>query len=195
MPVKVSHTLPAREVRKGDTFLSRDEYGAIATAVADRPTVKTVWAYIPLDGVDKPLRVKADEEVTVERMEPTAEELEADKQAYLLRSVQRGIDEAPVKLAAALDKLLQDPSSHWAIEAYVSAKETADLWAAVARLAERDDHDLVTARAAVVEEETSRFMQRFDRRSSRSTSVMANAVEDVQLDARAAFVREGRWGW
>lgn len=184
MPTLVTITVPARHVKAGDLLHRPD--GHMVSVTATYPTVKSVS--VSYRGGDKPIKFDRADTATVDRMVETSGEVAAIVRAARLRGIECAIAEGPAEVKTQLAKHAAAPTNHRTFECYLRAATVADLWATVAAIAERDGQDLLTAVDTVIARETERILEQARSRTSRSTSVVANAIEDVGNDARATWI-------
>jgi hypothetical protein len=162
--------------------------------------LKTKLAHItPARGVK--VSIPLSTQVLFVREFPTDEETEAKERARALYFIKQSIANAPDAVEEAQAKLLKDLAyvpSYWAhqIASLAEATAQAQLWARVERAAAAGTYrgsgsfevgDLIAATRAVAAEIKEQMMDL--RPTSRSTSVLHNAMEDVELEARLSWFR------
>jgi hypothetical protein len=139
--------------------------------------------------------------VSFVREVPTDEETEAKERARTLYFIQQSIKDAPDAVEEAHAALLKDLAyvpSYWAHKITDLATVTvhAQLWKSVERAAAAgsyrgsesfEEGDLIAATRAVAAEIKEQMMNLHP--TSRSTSVIHNAMEDVELEARLSWFR------
>lgn len=202
MPQLVEHTVPASQVRQGDIVR---QVGHLKGHVLCGHTVvaaetKTKLSHItPVGGIK--VTIPLDTQVLVQREEQTPEERAEFERTYALAYIRREIDNAPeevIEAKAALIKDLDYLPSAWAYRLLdlSKAKVHAYLWSCVARAAEAGAYrgsdqfepgDLIAATMAVAAEIKEGVADL--RPTSRSTSVVHNALEDAELEAKLSWVR------
>lgn len=210
MPELTSITVQSADVKVGDSLLVGSAYRRVSAVDA-----KVKWIYVTVDGRKGPVEVARGTEVRVERMVRSEAEKEAEKRATLLiwlDSKERGAASALASAQAKMaEKLVQgEMLSHWDLEAIAEAQGAARLWARVEMISRNValrsvDFDPTTERWTVealadvagrleimdtVKEELREELINASH-ASRSTSVFSNAVEDVERDAKRAFL--SRW--
>jgi hypothetical protein len=207
MPQLVTKSRTVRSLAPGAEVVFGDEVRVVETV-----DHKVKWSTITYkDGLGK-IRVEGDSTVMVQAMEMTEEEREAALLRRRIEGIEAMIEQAPMSVAAAKDKLMAEIdspwTSHWAYESFIAAKESARLWAEVAKvweLAQQPEHEakaieageepfetIIDAKAYIVRKYRGRLLENFTP-TSRSTSVVSNAIEDIQREVQIKFVRDDRW--
>lgn len=193
MPQLVSTPVKVTELKVDDAI---DVGSAGATTTVQSVEVKTKYVYVA-DGIGQVHRFDKDDVVVRHRMEKTDEEKAAELHAYKVDSINRAIENIHQDLEDAKSKLIAvldfRADSHWGRYAeFVATQTVAGLWAAVA---EARDRGYVGGVVAAVEEQVrivTREIMEYTLFANRSTANMANAIEDVQRDAKVTWVRQAR---
>lgn len=181
MPTLTAIEIPATQVTVKDTLI----FNGVSHTVADIDR-KPVWIYISYIGGTKPLRIKSDDVVTVERMIKSDEEKAIEKRAAFNRMIANATAQADADFADATAKIVEDPS-HWTMTKIVEARKNQELYALVARVAAHEEVDLVaameTVRARLIEELLDANF------AGCSSSVISNAIDAVRLSTTQKFVK------
>lgn len=214
MPVTVTHTVRATDVRKGDVMTRAD--GGTVTEV-DR---KLKFVYLTTG--TKIHRIPIDATVEVQRSEKTQEEKDADMRHYKLRMLDRAEVGAVEDLRAAQEKIAKDlaqghPLGYSRLGDLLEAQANHAVWARVAHVSklhaewavefdaetstwtikdtytgrvDNDELPLLTRLEVLdkVRDAVRQELLEFASYTSRSTSVISNAVEDYEREAKARFV-------
>lgn len=139
--------------------------------------------------------------MSIVREVPTEEETEAKERARTWHFIKQSIKNAPYAVEEAHAALLKDLAyvpSYWThkIASLAEATVHAHLWIRVERAAAAGSYrgsesfevgDLIAATRSVAAEIKDEVMRLHP--SSRSTSTLHNAMEDVELEARLSWVR------
>jgi hypothetical protein len=196
MPVMTKNEVQGSDVRKGDVLW----FNGVSHNVVGVER-KPVWVYVSYEGGRKPLRLRATDPFLVERSEATPEEQEFEKLQYWLALIKRQSGLAVTALTDAKFRLLADidfrPDYHDSTyESYIEAQTVAGLWTQVYQVAGREGFEGSVADAVrVVADVVTRDLLDV-RHASRSSSVMANAVEAVVLDAKRQWLKSSAVsGW
>lgn len=195
MPIMVEHIVRASDVRRDDVLTYRSVTYTVLNV--DR---KPVWVYVTYVGGTKPLRIRATEDVAIERGESTPEELENEKTEYFVALFKRNAAKSITRLAEARTKLIANldwrPDYHAAdYQSFVAAQTIASLYTRVYQNLESDS-DIVTLSDAVRAVESDIRTDLIDaRHSSGSTSFISNVVDAIVLDAKRTWLRSGITGW
>lgn len=195
MPQLVTAPIPATQIKVNDA-IDFDNEGAVTTTVT-AVDVKRAYVYVTAgDGMVH--RLGRDQLVTRHRYEPTAEETAAEERAYANDVIERSIKKAPQALADARDAMVkaldQNVDLHWSsYPKFIAAQTEHALWMRVYGLESHEDvKDFVEALKITVKDETREMME-YSNFASRSTNVMANAIEDVVRQTKAQWMRHNRW--
>lgn len=217
MPHVVERQVKAQAVNKGDRL--NDAEGPIV----EGRDWKTKYVYVNLADSRRPVRFEVDELVTVWREEPTDEEklargVERTADSIRRKAIHAFTDRNAVRVKLG-DELKKDPTiSYWTITALLEADAYAEVWMG---LVNRVRHDLQEKDAsyeldavppsvvlgAATDEELIAIVRDFrkyyvdqvvdghgyGRGLSRSTGVIANAMEDVAREALGKFMNDVRW--
>ena len=212
MPHTVTHTVLPHRLRNGDKFVNGRHFGTV-----DSIEVKTKFAYVNVIGGHRPIRIDLNEEVKIERVEPTQAEKDAELKMYALESLTKSLhkftDGDPVN--AALQTIVQKRDE--AVDRYPNTvgREVLDYstlnglldlqaevkpWFAVRDIQDRIltnerwadvETDVLTAVALAIRD---RRRHTYNRNPlSRSTSVLSNLLEDLEAYAWTQF--EDKLGW
>jgi hypothetical protein len=186
MPTLTAVEIPASQVTVKDTMIHLGTTYTVADV--DR---KPVWVYISYIDGTKPLRIKGDEVVTVERMVRSDEEIAIEKREMYNEFIARHSVDADADFAKALERVGQGPS--WdAMEALVKARRMQELYATVSRCASHLEVDLVAAMEKIRAEEADRLLDVSFAHTS--TSLMGTAIDGNRHAATQEFIRRYR-GW
>jgi uncharacterized protein YijF (DUF1287 family) len=159
-------------------------------------TTKTKYVYVKYEDADMEGRYGVDEDVIISRPKATRAEAEDAANRYAARWAETAIEEADRLLDEAKQKLLSDlayrPDYHrHSYAEYVDAQVRRNIWMDIAKLAKVDNMGLVEAMRRIMENLTDELTN--DRHESRSTSVLSNAVEDVERDVKAQWLRRAKF--
>jgi hypothetical protein len=201
MPHAVRRTVEARHMRDGDLIGmvdGSDTHAVCGGIVEGRVLDKTKLTHFQVRGYCRVITLPRTTPVLVSRMEPTDEENAATRRAYQMLSIDKMMEEALPELEVAREKLIANlkyrPDYHYsAYEDYIEAQVRFLLWQDVKEtalgIAKRDDTDpdYVSATRIVRDEVLEALIEA--RHTSRSTSVMSNAAEDVILEAKSRWLR------
>lgn len=192
MPALVSHTVTTAALQLGDVTTS----GTVADV--DR---KVKWATVTFEsGASE--RVLLEDEWTVSRLEPTAEEKAASRLDARLRWLDRAQQAAAVTVAKARRDAIArlqrgELQDHWRLLDVAEAEEYEALWERFRRAAayqgtrpEDEQLTLLEVLREVRAGVTERLVSSGPRRLSRSTSAVANLFEDMQADVAVAWLRD-----
>lgn len=195
MPETKTLDVQTRYLQRGDWLHLGDSDIAVVT---DAPDVKQRYAYVPVEGSDRPLRLALDVVQRVSRQVPTEEEAAEAQRARALNSirerihaVQEALEEAKAQLVHEL--FIKDPQWHgrrW--EAYARLQIEAELWASVTIVAENRFIDEREATELVRDDVTQKFIERGNF-TARSTSMLSNFVDSLRNDVTATWLRDLRW--
>lgn len=187
---KILH-LGANQLVEGDWLYLGDE----AVVVNGRPEVKHKYAYVPVEGRDRPLRLALDVNQRISRLVPTEEESVAQRLAFTISAITARhatltelVKDYHQKLIDNLDML--DASWHgryWA--SYAEAQYELGLWNKVFKIAENREVNLSEALDLFVDHLRTEFIRRGNF-SPRSTSMISNFCETMQNDVTARFIRD-----
>lgn len=202
MPQVVEYTRPASQLAAGDVIkvVGHLRGHALCGHAVERVELKTKLAHItPVKGVK--ITVPLDTQVRFDREVPTDEETKAKERVRSLYFIRQGIANAADEIEEAKASLLKEivyPPSYWAhkLAGLAMATVHAQLWTFVTRAAEAGTYrssdrfevgDLLAATRAVAAEIKEQMMNLHP--TSRSTSTIHNAMEDVDLEARLSWYR------
>lgn len=199
--------LPAKDLRKDDIFW----YGEIECQVAERVDWKTKYVYVPLVGVDKPLRLEANLIVKVARTEETEDEYQARRAGYVEHYLEEAYNEAlnartearNAMVVAVTDDRPMDIDYRYgrAFDTLIQYEYMANIWLEVRGMKDvelKDGTKLDTWAAAVRYVRVRKMEMLYDnsdlyRSSSRSTSTVTNFIHDLQREVIADFLRGLKW--
>ncbi len=215
MPELVTLTVPATSLYAGDRIAN------VGTVESTNRKVK--YVHVKLEGVTRPVQYEVDQQVTVRRSQPTEAEQAAQRLEYQLRALDRAEQAAQVDLAEAQEKMISDLQNVYKIDYSRSgdlfmAQAVAALWARVTRTSEigarhavdfdaeagtwsvrdaYDDGTPVFTRLDALEDvrkEVTTEVLEYASHTSRSTSVLSNAIENYEREAKSKFVtRRAYW--
>lgn len=189
MPYMAEQKTKARNIDAGDLVLVSEAGPEFATVTS--VVTKTKYVYVKYEDMDMEARYGIDEDVVISRPQVTRAEMESAWCSQAAHHARVAIDEADRLVQEAKHKLLDDldyrPDYHrWAYANYVEAQVKRTIWRDVAKTAKVDDMGLIEAMRIVRDELTSEIVRY--RHESRSTSGLANSVEDVERDVKAQWV-------
>jgi hypothetical protein len=202
MPKAVELVRPASELRVGDVIkvVGHLKGHVLCGRPIESIDLKTKLAHItPARGVK--VSIPLGTQVLFVREVPTDEENEVRDRISALRFIKQSIADAPEAVEEAKSALLKDLAfvpSYWShrVAKLGEAATHAQLWARVQRAsasgalrgsARFEAGDLIAATRAVADEIKEQMMNLHP--TSRSTSVLHNAMEDVELEARLSWFR------
>lgn len=194
MPYMAEQKTKARNITMGDLVLVSEVGLGFATATS--VIVKTKYVYVKYEDIDMEGRYGVDDDVVIARPKSTRAEVEDAANTYAARWARTAIEEADMLLDEAKQKLLNDlvyrPDYHrHSYVEYVDAQVRRNIWTDVAKLAKVNDMGLVEAMRLIMDELTEELTN--DRHESRSTSGLSNAVEDVERDVKARWLRQTKF--
>jgi hypothetical protein len=186
MPEQFATTVKTAELRKGDST---------GAGIVTSTDVKTKWTTVYFENGHK-VRIENDGEWAVTRSQPTQAEKDATRRDFEIYQLRRNREASRKHVADAKAKMVTYLDSdysvdHWTVENLLSAQATEELWLGVDQILKY--HFFVRGYTIVEAVEAQRARCRESllnvRPTSRSTSVISNAVDDVKLEAKAAFIR------
>jgi hypothetical protein len=192
--IKILDAVRPRDLMTGDTLHLGDE----TVIVAERPSVKNKYAYVSVEGRDRPLRLSLDVNQRVSREVPTAEEAETDRieraRSWIREEMLAAAQQVEKSKAALIESLvMKDVTWHgrrW--EAYATAQTIAELWESVVKVAVVQEVDLVTATLMWRKEITKRLLA--DLRHPRwGSSGVTNAANALVAQVQAEWADDLRW--
>lgn len=199
MPVNVEHKITVADLKVGDKITSNlGRFNNLGNgATVEELDKKTVWADVKLSdqygGLRQPARVRLTDVVTVVREEKTQDEKDDARRAQHLELLHRKYDDmqkisVTEKLQSYVDKAVTDPTTTW----YRNVLDYGDLTSflkiqALGKhahylryMVEVKGKTILDAWAIWYEEHTQRDSYPKDP-TSRSTSVMSNLLEDLEV--------------
>jgi hypothetical protein len=215
MPELVTLDVPATSLAKGDRIPN--------LGTVESTTCKVKYVHVKLEGVTRPTQLEMDQPVTVRRSQPTEAEKAAQRLDFQLHALDRAEQGAAIELAKAqakvrdyLDKDFQLGYSETGDLFYAQAN--ARLWYRVTQTARSAaqhavEFDETTGTWSVldayadgqpifsrldafedVRKEVTTEVLEYASHTSRSTSVLSNAIENYEREAKARFVtKRGYW--
>lgn len=203
MPQLATLDIKAHQLRLGDKILSvSGKAHPVNFLTINSVEVKTKLVHVASPIYGRKFTIPLDADVKVEREVPTDEDLVASHRDYQLETIQKFIAEAPSLFADAREGLVQylDGSSDrlgWPLSSLIKARVNQDLWRRVEQTAQHYEPEAGSfVRAYVLILATSEVLQCVKddltdlSYTSRSTSVLHNAIEDCVREAKAQWVRQ-----
>jgi hypothetical protein len=193
MPYKAEVRIKSRQLQVNDELKLGDQ-PSDGTAEVQDVSVGTKWTKVTFTDEELgtwSLKYSVDEEVVVIRPHQTLAEKEALTLKYSIQAIRHMIDEAGPALVKArkelTDSIPADPTwSYRYYENYVEARTVATIWDNVVAIAEYESMNLRDATLKMKAEIINDLVEA--RHTSRSTSLMSNAVDSVVLQAKSDWV-------
>jgi hypothetical protein len=193
MPYKAEVRIKSRQLQANDELKLGDQ-PSDGTAEVQSVSVGTKWTKVTL--IDEELgtwslKYGVDDDVVVMRPQQTLAEKEALTLKYSIQAIRHMIDEAGPALEKArkelTDSIPADPTwSYRYYENYVEARTVATIWDNVVAIAEYESMNLRDATLKMKAEIINDLVEA--RHTSRSTSLMSNAVDSIVLQAKSDWV-------
>lgn len=193
MPYKAEVRIKSRQLQANDELKLGDK-PSDGTAEVQDVSVGTKWTKVTLTDEELgtwSLKYGVDEEVVVIRPQQTLAEKEALTLKYSIQAIRHMIDEAGPALEKArkelTDSIEADPTwSYRYYENYVEARTITKIWDNVVAIAEYESMNLRDATLKMKAEVINDLVKA--RHTSRSTSLMSNAVDSIVLQAKSDWV-------